>query len=110
MSPSKGEEIDLAVVVADATALRRSLLFVSQVIDLKIPVVVALTMNDIAKKRGIKINAVELSREMQVPVVNVNARSGKGIEDLKTTVLQLLGSSVIAKDFFRSGHLPSRLW
>jgi ferrous iron transport protein B len=100
MSPSKGEEIDLAVVVADATALRRSLLFVSQVIDLKIPVVVALTMNDIAKKRGIKINAVELSREMQVPVVNVNARSGKGIEDLKTTVLQLLGSSVVAKDFF----------
>ena len=100
MSPSKGEEFDLAVVVADATALRRSLLFVSQVIDLKIPVVVALTMNDIAKKRGIKINAVELSREMQVPVVNVNARSGKGIEDLKTTVLQLLGSSVVAKDFF----------
>jgi ferrous iron transport protein B len=100
MSPSKGEEIDLAVVVADATALRRSLLFVSQVIDLKIPVVVALTMNDIAKKRGIKINAVELSREMQVPVVNVNARSGKGIEGLKTTVLQLLGSSVVAKDFF----------
>ncbi|MFM8587006.1 MAG: ferrous iron transport protein B [Bacteroidota bacterium] len=100
MSPAKDEEIDLAVVVADATALRRSLLFVSQVIDLKIPVVVALTMSDIAKKRGIKINTLELSREMQVPVVNVNARTGKGIEDLKTTISQLLGNSVVAKDFF----------
>jgi ferrous iron transport protein B len=107
MSPSKGEEIDLAVVVADATALRRSLLFVSQVIDLKIPVVVALTMNDIAKKRGIKINTVELSREMQVPVVNVNARSGKGIEDLKTTLTQVLGNTVIAKDFFPVGSLAA---
>lgn len=107
MSPSKGEEIDLAVVVADATALRRSLLFVSQVIDLKIPVVVALTMNDIAKKRGIRINTVELSREMQVPVVNVNARSGKGIEDLKTTLTQVLGNTVIAKDFFPVGSLAA---
>jgi ferrous iron transport protein B len=107
MSPSKGEEIDLAVVVADATALRRSLLFVSQVIDLKIPVVVALTMNDIAKKRGIKINTVELSREMQVPVVNVNARSGKGIEDLKTTLTQVLGNTAIAKDFFPVGSLAA---
>lgn len=107
MSPSKGDEIDLAVVVADATALRRSLLFVSQVIDLKIPVVVALTMNDIAKKRGIKINTVELSREMQVPVVNVNARSGKGIEDLKTTLTQVLGNTVIAKDFFPVGSLAA---
>ncbi|MEY3687810.1 MAG: hypothetical protein RIR84_651 [Bacteroidota bacterium] len=100
MSPSKEESIDVAVVVADATALRRSLLFVSQVIDLKIPVVVALTMSDIAKKRGIKINTLELSREMQVPVVSVNARSGKGIEDLKTTISQLLGNTVAAKDFF----------
>lgn len=100
MSPSREEAIDVAVVVADATALRRSLLFVSQVIDLKIPVVVALTMSDIAKKRGIKINTLELSREMQVPVVSVNARSGKGIEDLKTTISQLLGNTVAAKDFF----------
>lgn len=50
MSPVEGEQVDLAVVVVDATALRRNLLFVSQVIDLKIPVVVALTMTDLAKK------------------------------------------------------------
>ena len=100
MSPGDGEGVDLAVVVVDATALRRNLLFVSQVIDLKIPVVVALTMTDLAKKRGLRINTTELSREMQVPVVSVNARTGKGIEDLKTTMSQVLVNNFIAKDFF----------
>jgi len=62
MSPAAGEGVDIAIVVVDATALRRNLLFVSQVIDLKIPVVVALTMMDIAKKRGIRVNIDQLSR------------------------------------------------
>jgi ferrous iron transport protein B len=100
MSPIKGEEVDLAVVVVDATALRRNLLFVSQVIDLKIPVVVALTMTDLAKKRGLHINTTELSREMQVPVVSVNARTGKGIEGLKSTISQVLLNNITARDFF----------
>jgi ferrous iron transport protein B len=105
MSPGAGEAVDIAVVVVDATALRRNLLFVSQVIDLKIPVVVALTMMDIAKKRGIRVNIDQLSREMQVPVVAVNARSGKGVEELKSTVFQMLGSSVNPKDFFSVSSL-----
>lgn len=100
MSPDEGEGVDLAVVVVDATALRRNLLFVSQVIDLKIPVVIALTMTDLAKKRGLHINTTGLSREMQVPVVSVNARTGKGIEELKTTISQVLVNNFIAKDFF----------
>jgi ferrous iron transport protein B len=100
MTPDKGESIDLAVVVADASNLRRNLLYVSQVIDLKIPVVVALTMVDLAKKRGIKIDVDCLSREMQVPVVVVNARTGKGIDQLKSTVAQMLNIEVNGQDFF----------
>jgi ferrous iron transport protein B len=100
MTPEKGESIDLAVVVVDASNLRRNLLYVSQVIDLKIPVVVALTMVDLAKKRGIKIDVDCLSREMQVPVVLVNARTGKGIEQLKSTVAQMLNIEVSGQDFF----------
>jgi ferrous iron transport protein B len=105
MSPAAGEGVDIAIVVVDATALRRNLLFVSQVIDLKIPVVVALTMMDIAKKRGIRVNIDQLSREMQVPVVPVNARSGKGVDELKSTVFQMLGNPVAPKDFFPVGSL-----
>ena len=100
MTPEKGESVDLAVVVVDASNLRRNLLYVSQVIDLKIPVVVALTMVDLAKKRGIKIDVDCLSREMQVPIVVVNARTGKGIEQLKSTVAQMLSIEVTGQDFF----------
>ena len=100
MTPEKGESVELAVVVVDASNLRRNLLYVSQVIDLKIPVVVALTMVDLAKKRGIKIDVDCLSREMQVPVVVVNARTGKGIEQLKSTVAQMLTIEVGGQDFF----------
>lgn len=100
MTPKEGESIDLAIVVADASNLRRNLLYVSQVIDLKIPVVVALTMVDLAKKRGIKIDLDCLAREMQVPVVLVNARTGKGIEQLKSTVAQMVNIEVSGQDFF----------
>ena len=100
MTPEKGESVDLVVVVVDASNLRRNLLYLSQVIDLKIPVVVALTMVDLAKKRGIKIDVDCLSREMQVPVVVVNARTGKGIEQLKSTVAQMLTIEVTGQDFF----------
>jgi ferrous iron transport protein B len=95
-----GEKIDLAVVVADASNLRRNLLYVSQVIDLKIPVVVALTMVDLAKKRGISVDVDCLSREMQVPIVAVNARTGKGIDQLKSAIAQVLNNNNIGADFF----------
>jgi len=100
MTPDKGERVDLAVVVVDASNLRRNLLYVSQVIDLKIPVVVALTMVDLAKKRGIKVDVDCLSREMQVPVVVVNARTGKGIDQLKSTVTQMMNNEVMGQDFY----------
>lgn len=100
MFPDQGERIDLAIVVADASNLRRNLLYVSQVIDLKIPVVVALTMTDIAKKRGIKVDADQLAREMGVPVVVVNARTGKGVDALKSTVAVLHNTVVPGQDFY----------
>lgn len=100
MYPEGGEKIDLAVVVADASNLRRNLLYVSQVVDLKIPVVVALTMTDLAKKRGITVDADRLAREMGVPVVVVNARTGKGVEQLKSTVSISLNNSIPGQDFY----------
>jgi ferrous iron transport protein B len=100
MYPDGGQKIDLAVVVADASNLRRNLLYVSQVIDLKIPVVVALTMSDLAKKRGITVNIDSLSREMGVPVVAVNARSGKGVDQLKSTIALIMNNNVPRQDFY----------
>lgn len=108
MSFDSEEQIDIAVVVADASNLRRNLLYVSQVIDLKIPVVVALTMVDLAKKRGIRVNVDALSREMQVPIVVVNARTGRGVDQLKTTLSQVAGNRVISPEFYPISSLAEK--
>lgn len=79
---------DVVVAVADASSLKRNLLFCTQLIDLKIPVVIALTMMDIASKKGIKIDIAELERELGVPVIAVNPRKHKGIAPLKKAIEQ----------------------
>ncbi|MBC7827464.1 MAG: ferrous iron transport protein B [Chitinophagaceae bacterium] len=77
---------DIVVLVADASNLKRNLLFVSQIIDLKIPMVVALTMLDIARQKDITIDVAELERELGVPVIPINPRKNKGIVPLKKAI------------------------
>ena len=79
---------DVVVVTTDASNIKRNLLFVSQLIDLKKPVVVALTMMDLAKQKEIKIDVVALERELGVPVVPVNARKNKGFDLLKKRIYE----------------------
>jgi len=81
-------KVDLVVLLVDASNLRRNLLFCSQIIDLKIPVVIALTMMDLAAKKGIEIDVPGLERELGVPVVPVNPRKNKGIPQLKRILAQ----------------------
>ncbi len=77
---------DITVVVADASNLKRNLLFCTQIIDLKFPVVIALTMMDLARRKGIKIDIPSLERELGVPIVAVNPRKNKGILELKKAI------------------------
>lgn len=77
---------DMVVLVADASNLKRNLLFCSQIIDLKIPVVVALTMMDLAKQKGTQIDIPGLERELGVPIVAINPRKNKGIAALKKAI------------------------
>lgn len=79
---------DVVVAVADASNLKRNLLFCTQLIDLKVPVVIVLTMMDIANKKGIKIDIAELERELGVPVIAVNPRKQKGVAQLKKAIEQ----------------------
>jgi len=74
---------DMVLLVADASNLKRNLLFCSQIIDLKIPVVVALTMMDLAKQKGTQIDIPNLERELGVPIVAINPRKNKGTAPLK---------------------------
>lgn len=86
MGIDKEDHPDLIILIADASNLKRNLLFASQIIDLKFPVVVALTMVDIARKNGIEIDIPALEIELGVPVVVINPRKNKGIQQLKKTV------------------------
>jgi len=77
---------DLVVVILDATNLKRNLLLYTQVADLKIPVIVALNMIDLAKKSGIAIDIDLFSKKLGVPVVPISARKTEGIDKLKQAI------------------------
>ena len=79
---------DMIVLLVDASNLKRNLLFCSQIIDLKIPLVIALTMMDLAKQKGIEIDLAGLERELGVPVIAINPRKNKGVPQLKKALAQ----------------------
>src|SRR6201994_5058150 len=69
---------DLVVVILDASNLKRNLLLYTQVADLKLPVVVALNMMDMAKKADIDIDINLFAKKLGVPVVPISARKNEG--------------------------------
>ena len=100
---------DMIVVIADASNLKRNLLFCSQIMDLKIPTVIALTMNDIARQKGISIDIEGLERLMGVPVVAINPRRNKGIPHLKKIIAAIKDAAYIpAADFVSTVALTGK--
>ncbi len=77
---------DLVIVILDASNLKRNLLLYTQVADLKIPVILALNMMDLANKSGLNININLLSKKLGVPVVPISARKAEGITALKEAI------------------------
>ncbi len=89
-NPVNADHPDITIVVADASNLKRNLFLVSQIIDLKIPVILALNMIDLVEKEGDTIDAVRLSEKLGVKVIAISARKKVGIEDIKQALLQPL--------------------
>ena len=83
-----GEPVpDVVVCVVDATNLERNLYLVTQVLDLGLPVVVALNLTDAAAEAGVEIDDRALSAKLGVPVVPISAKTGAGLDDLRRAVL-----------------------
>ena len=100
---------DMVLLVADASNLKRNLLFCSQIIDLKIPVVVALSMIDLAKQKGTDIDINGLERELGVPVVTINPRKSKGVPQLKKIIEQTFIANFTApREFIHSQDLAEK--
>lgn len=107
VNPSGEELPDMILIIADAANLKRNLLFCSQIMDLKIPVIIGLTMMDIARKKGVEIDEAGLERELGVPVVTINPRKNKGLTELKK-MIELVAKekqSVLPRDFIDSQAL-----
>lgn len=78
---------DKIIVIADATNLNRSLLLLTQVVDLGLPVVLGLNMMDMASMAGLRYDITKLSTRLGVDVIPINARKGIGIAELKKSFL-----------------------
>lgn len=85
------EPPDALLVTVDASNLERNLFLASQVLELGMPTVIALTMVDIAERHGMRINTEKLSGELGCPVLAVNAKAGKGIAEIKIALLASIG-------------------
>ena len=81
---------DVVISIVDASNLERHLYLTTQVLELGVPVVVALNMIDVAESQGIRIDATKLSEQMGVPVVPIQANRGRGTDDLCAAVSKCL--------------------
>jgi ferrous iron transport protein B len=81
---------DKVIVIADATNLKRGFLLLTQILDLGLPVILALNMMDLAAKAGVTYDLKVLSQRLGIPVVPINARNGIGLEELKKQITQPL--------------------
>ena len=99
LSPYSPEEIvtrdylldgrpDAVINLVDATNLERNLYLTTQILDLGLPVVVALNMMDLVEKNGDKIDVAKLSKKLGCPVIPTSALKGTGMEDLLNTTIE----------------------
>lgn len=91
------EHPDVVINVVDATNLERNLYLTVQILELDVPVVLALNMTDALQKDGAKINLENLSRLLgEIPVVSTTANRGAGITELISKAVEASGKRVMA--------------
>lgn len=98
---------DIIVVLVDASNMERNMLLFTEIQDLGVPTILALNMLDSAGKAQISIDVEELSQEFSTEVVSINARSGKGIDELKSKMTQKI--ELPAKEFFDASILSPEI-
>jgi len=89
----KNEQPDVIVNIVDATNLSRSLFFTTQLLELGIPVVVALNKHDINEKKQTKIDVKALSEKLCCPVVDTTSTTGDGLKEVVQAAAALQGKT-----------------
>ena len=91
----KNEHPDAIINIVDATNLSRSLFFTTQLLELGIPVIVALNKNDINEKKGTQINEALLSKKLGCPVIKTTSTTDTGLKDVVAAAAELEGKGQV---------------
>jgi ferrous iron transport protein B len=92
---------DVVVCVVDASNLERNLYLVTQIIDLGLPVLLALNMVDVAEVNGMRIDGAKLAEDLGVPVVPCQANNRHGIAELRIAVSKVLAEKKSPKSIWQ---------
>ena len=90
------EKVDVILNIIDGSNLERNLYLTTQLLELGIPVVVAVNMLDVIEKRGDKIDYKRLSKELRCDVVPISALRNQGIDELMKKVKSASNSSYVS--------------
>ena len=89
----KNENPDVIINIVDATNLSRSLFFTTQLLELGIPVVVALNKSDVNEKKGTRIDVARLSEKLGCPVVETVSTSSNGLKEVVAKAVEIAGGN-----------------
>jgi len=89
----KNEHPDAIINIVDATNLSRSLFFTTQLLELGVPVVIALNKHDINEKKQTRINVTALSEKLGCPVVDTTSTTGDGLKEVVQAAAALKGQT-----------------
>ncbi len=89
----KNANLDVIINIVDATNLSRSLFFTTQLLELGVPMVVALNKSDVNVKKETTIDAEALSRKLGCPVVHTTSTTSEGLEVLVEAAISRIGQS-----------------
>ena len=95
--------------IVDATNLERNLYLTTQLVELGIPVVIALNMMDLVKKAGDKINVQELSRELGCRIVEISALKGEGVDEVVKACIEAANGTKTVPQHSFSGSVEHAL-
>ena len=102
------ERPDVVLNIVDATNLERNLYLTTQLVEIGIPVVIALNMMDLVRKAGDSINTKELSRELGCKIVEISALKSEGIDAAVKACIEAAGTKAVPQHSF-SGSVEHAL-
>jgi ferrous iron transport protein B len=109
-NPKDANYPDAVIYIADLTNLERHLLLFTQLKDLNIPLILCVGMVDVAAETGITLDKTALAKTFSVAVIEVNGRTGEGINALKTAMQQLKNAPTppLSKMFYQPNEIELR--